>query len=353
MYPLAIVADSVDSARQISSQVAGFFATRILRRHGVPHADPEKYAVIDIDLSDPSNLPDLRVWLNRQPNDKIALFAVEQGNRYEATQAYALGATDLVPRPIMRSTLFEKLLGQSTIDGGEAATVSEEQSRAISNAVDALQTIFASACMGAALDAATVEQAGETVVSQVESCGFGQWIETVRKHHSQTYQHCLIVTGVAAAFGQHLGFSARDRRKLAFAGLLHDIGKANIPVSILEKPGPLDTDEMALMRQHPRLGFEALQGMPGLDADMLDMVLHHHEYLDGSGYPDGLNAREISDLVRIMTITDIFGALIERRSYRKPIPSTVAYQMLQQMNGKLDADLVREFEPISRLRIDE
>jgi HD-GYP domain-containing protein (c-di-GMP phosphodiesterase class II) len=87
--------------------------------------------------------------------------------------------------------------------------------------------------------------------------------------------------------------------------------------------------------------------MPGLQAEMLDMVVHHHEYLDGSGYPHGIKANELSDLVRSMTIADIFGALIERRSYKQPMSGEAAYRVLMDMGSKLDPDLVREFQPIS------
>src|SRR5204863_5768723 len=104
--------------------------------------------------------------------------------------------------------------------------------------------------------------------------------------------------------GQHLGLSRADRQRLSFAGMLHDIGKARIPLAILEKPGRLDDQEMAVMKKHPQFGFDALATMPGLQREMLDMVVHHHEYLDGYGYPHGLAAPEISDLVRIVTIAD-------------------------------------------------
>src|SRR5262249_24810449 len=80
----------------------------------------------------------------------------------------------------------------------------------------------------------------------------------------QTYQHCLLVTGIAVTFGRQLGFSDSDKRKLAFAGLLHDIGKAKIPLAILEKPAPLDAAEIEVMKQHPLLGYETLQNMQGI-----------------------------------------------------------------------------------------
>jgi HD-GYP domain-containing protein (c-di-GMP phosphodiesterase class II) len=154
---------------------------------------------------------------------------------------------------------------------------------------------------------------------------------------------------LAVAFGQQLGVAHKDRMRLSFAGMLHDIGKARIPISILEKPGPLDDDERTVMKNHPQYGVDALSTGETLPSEMLDIVLHHHEYLDGSGYPHGLKAAEISDLVRIMTISDVFGALIERRSYKPPLSGEAAYKILLDMGPKLDKDLVREFAPVSRL----
>jgi len=131
--------------------------------------------------------------------------------------------------------------------------------------------------------------------------------------------------------------------------MLHDIGKARIPLAILEKPGRLDESEMAVMRKHPEYGLEALGGECGLPSEMLDIVIHHHELLDGSGYPHRLQGKEISDLVRMMTIADIFAALIERRSYKPPMSGEAAYQVLLDMGPKLDVDLVRAFKFVSRI----
>jgi HD-GYP domain-containing protein (c-di-GMP phosphodiesterase class II) len=87
--------------------------------------------------------------------------------------------------------------------------------------------------------------------------------------------------------------------------------------------------------------------MNGVEADILDMVLHHHEYLDGSGYPHGLQGSKLSDLVRMITISDIYGAMLERRSYKAYLPPIAAYQVLESMGNKLDRDLVREFRSVA------
>jgi putative nucleotidyltransferase with HDIG domain len=345
---LSIISDSVGRAEDVSRQLTGVFATRSFARNRLSQAPPTKHAIVDIDLEDSSYLADLRLWLVLRPKCGKAIFVVEHGVRLQAVQAFAVGATDLVERPADRKRLLTAFFGDIGSLAGDPAVFSAGISDGISAGIGALQSIFAAAVSGTPVDLNIVRSAGETVVSQIDAEGLVRWIDAVRQHHSLTYQHCLLVTGVAVAFGRHLGFSSEDKQKLAFAGLLHDIGKAGVPVAILEKPSPLVGEEVAAMRQHPVLGFEALRRVRGLDPDMLDMVVHHHEYLDGSGYPHGLEGHELSDLVRMMTIADVYGALIERRAYKAPLSSEAAYQVLEDMGPRLDADFVREFRPFAR-----
>ena len=344
MNRLSIISDSSCRAENIDSQLHGVFEIQLFSLDEIPDSPPTQFTVCDVNLESP-HIPALKRWLKRRPNNGKIVLAIDKGSRFQAVQASALGATDLLPRPIEGKLLLKELLGdiESLASGPSAAA-----SSGVAAGVVALQSIFASASLGAPLDPRSIDVAGETIVDHIAEEGFGRWIGIVRKHHSQTYQHCLIVTGVAVAFSQHLRFSTADQQRMATAGLLHDVGKARIPLSILEKPGPLDADEMAVMKQHPLLGYEALRKMDGLKPDMLDMVVHHHEYLDGSGYPHGLKASELSDLVRTMTISDIFGALIEKRSYKPALSGETAYQIIKDMGPKLDPDLVREFQPISR-----
>jgi HD-GYP domain-containing protein (c-di-GMP phosphodiesterase class II) len=144
-----------------------------------------------------------------------------------------------------------------------------------------------------------------------------------------------------------MGFAALDVSRLGLAATLHDIGKARIPLSILDKPARLDPDEDEIMKRHPVIGYDLLKGVAGIDPEILDGVRHHHEYLDGSGYPDGLKAPEISDLVRLLTISDIFAALIESRPYRPPMPRHTAYEILCGMDGKLERSLVKAFRNVA------
>jgi putative nucleotidyltransferase with HDIG domain len=348
MNRLSIVADTIERARAINLKLSGLFQIQAFPRQGLPRTEPSPYTIVDINLIEEAHLSDLREWLMRRPAGGKAVFAVDHGVARQTVQAFAIGATDVMEHPLNRKALLKTLLGD--LDSMAAIPLAPElgKSAAITAAAGALRSIFGSIFSGAPIDMKSVEAAGEVLVSNIEAQGLTQWIEAVRSHHSQTYQHCLVVTGIAVEFGRRLGFSIADKHRLALAGLLHDLGKAGVPVAILEKPGPLDKDERAVMRQHPQLGYESLRGMAGLDPRILDIVLSHHEFLDGSGYPRGLAGSELSDLVRMVTIADIYGAMIEKRSYMEPRTSQAAYQALEDMGGKLDPDLLREFRACTR-----
>lgn len=350
MHALSIVSDQPQCAHPVEAALTPLFAITRLSRRGAKSPPATRYAFVDIDLTNTSCFDDVKRWIFGLPKDRRIVFAVDEGERLQTAQAHALGATATLARPVEVPALLGEFVGADEVLVCQSSAISGEPGESVARGIDALQTIFASVVSGKSPDRGRLENTSEAVAAGIAEEGLAPWIEAVRAHHSQTYQHCLLVTGVAAAFSSHLGFSSADRRKLTLAALVHDIGKAKIPIAILEKPGPLDPDEAAIMRTHPELGHAALRGSKGWPADMLDLVLHHHEYLDGSGYPHGLRASEISDLVRIMTISDVFGALLERRSYKEPLSGPAAYKILRAMKGKLDADIVGALEPVAQVR---
>lgn len=195
------------------------------------------------------------------------------------------------------------------------------------------------------LTPAEVANGTEIVATAIGAHGIYDWIRAVRDFDDATHQHILLVAGLAAAFAGTLGISRADRHRLAQAALLHDVGKTRIPVAILNKPGKLDASEMAVMRTHAVEGYRMLVGL-GFEEAMLSVVRSHHEMLDGSGYPDGLSGAAIPDLVRLVTVCDVYGALIEERPYRAPMAASEAYPILEGMKGRLDPDLVHAFRPV-------
>lgn len=348
MEPIRILSTRHDQLATLRAQLSEHFAADYLMVQDLPHHRPTQYTVLDIDFRQTDELQAIKEWLSTRPENSQIVVAIDnKGSRLQLTQACAIGATSVLVRPLtaekLRRTFFR---------GADVMTLASsdlpEEARDLSCEFSALQDAFVAVAAGRAPDLATTALAGRQIAEKIEEIGLADYLKLVRNHHSRTYQHCISVTAIAVAFARQLGFSRADTEKVALAGLLHDIGKARIPLGILEKPEALDKEETATMRQHPVLGHELLKDMPGLSSDVLDMVLHHHEYLDGSGYPHGLKSDEISDLSRLITIADVYAALIELRSYKPALSGAQAFKVLQAMGPKLDAALVREFQPLSR-----
>jgi len=207
--------------------------------------------------------------------------------------------------------------------------------------------IFEKLPAGAPLTLGDIQEAENQILKAIKQTSLREWLETVGRHHIDSYRHCLFVTGFAVAFGQHLGMREDDQRRLTRAALLHDVGKAFIPGAILDKPAELTEEEMRVMRMHPRLGYDALAAQGGFPPEMLDVVLHHHELLDGSGYPNGLRGDQISDIVRLTTIVDIHTALVEKRAYRQAFTHARAFSIMEGMGDKLDQHLLQAFRPLA------
>jgi putative nucleotidyltransferase with HDIG domain len=201
--------------------------------------------------------------------------------------------------------------------------------------------------LGKQIRISDAENVTSQIVDGVSQHGLTAWLDNVRRYHEGTFQHCLMVTGVAVAFALDMRFASQDVMRLGIAATLHDVGKVHIPKSILDKPGQLDPSEEVIMRRHPMIGYQLLKDIPDISPEVLDGVKHHHEYLDGSGYPNALMAPGISDLVRLLTISDIFAALIESRPYRPTLTRQKAYRILCGMNGKLERSLIKAFRNVA------
>ena len=145
----------------------------------------------------------------------------------------------------------------------------------------------------------------------------------------QLYGHSLDTSRYTIQIGLGLDNSI-NMVELAKAGLLHDIGKIDIPIEIINKPGKLNDYEFEVMKTHSQLGYYRLS-QTDVGNNIKDAALHHHEKLTGDGYPD--NITEISTFAQIITVADIFSALTELRSYKKPMPSKEAIKILRGMSG--------------------
>jgi putative nucleotidyltransferase with HDIG domain len=297
--------------------------------------------MVDADLRMMVRVEQIRLVLQKLSCISEKLFVVRNQVRCMVEQAYALGATDVISRP--REIVSKLVLIAEKSAQSDAVAAAPE----ITDSAAAFASMFSALRDGKPLNFSDAERATSHIISSIAQNGLSAWLDDVRRYHQGTFQHCLLVTGIAVGFALDIGFDAPDVKRLGMAATLHDIGKARIPLSILDKPGRLDPMEEEVMRRHPVIGYELLKDIPGVSPEILDGVRHHHEYLDGSGYPDALKAPQISDLVRLLTISDIFAALIESRPYRPAMLRPDAYKILCGMDGQLEGSLVKAFRNVA------
>src|SRR4051812_25474882 len=178
-------------------------------------------------------------------------------------------------------------------------------------------------------------RAAELVASEEAYLGARVRALTVRlaAKDISTEEHTRRVATLAVQLGERLGLSASRLRSLAIGGLLHDIGKLSVPDAILQKPGPLDDDEYDVVKQHPERGRELLTELGGFDAVVGRLMLDHHERLDGSGYPRGRHGDELDLATRILSVCDVYDALVSPRVYRPAWSREQALELLRGESG--------------------
>ncbi len=166
-----------------------------------------------------------------------------------------------------------------------------------------------------------------------------------------TAGHSHRVTQYALQLANHLRFSEQELQQVQLSGLLHDIGKVGIPDAILDKPGPLTEEEWMTMKRHPVIGYEILKSIRQFHGPILEGVLHHHERIDGKGYPFGLKGSEIPLMGRLLAVADGFDAMTSDRPYRAGMPVEKALQILIEGAGsQWDKELALGFVAMYRER---
>jgi putative nucleotidyltransferase with HDIG domain len=172
-------------------------------------------------------------------------------------------------------------------------------------------------------------------------------LELLADRDTSTEEHTRRVALLAARVAEELKLPACLRRDLAVGGLLHDVGKLSVPLEILQKPGPLDDDELAEIRKHPAAGRKLLDELGGFPETVRKLVSDHHERLDGTGYPNGLKGDELTIETRILAVCDVYDALVSDRVYRTAWTPERALALLQEEAGTgYDPEVVKALERI-------
>lgn len=166
----------------------------------------------------------------------------------------------------------------------------------------------------------------------------------ITAHDYYTHTHSINVSIYTLSLGSYLGIAGRDLEVLGMSAILHDLGKSKIDYEIINKNGKLSDEEFTQMKLHPALGHEIALKLGIEDERILSGIRHHHEKMDGGGYPDNLKGDQISQFARIIGTCDVFDALSTKRSYKDPMSSFESLRLMkQQMVGHLDMSMVDAF----------
>lgn len=267
------------------------------------------------------SLGDQEVWIDTRKGLDVAVVAV--------------------PPPVAVVTAAPTVAVARTGFGREVALAEAMRDRAKGVA----KSLFADARMGRALkmDAAAeiVDEVSESITRNPAAI---LSVLRLKKKDDYTYLHSVAVAALMMALGRRLGMEGGILRELGMAGLLHDIGKVGVADSILNKPGRLSPMELTSVRLHPELGWDILRQQPGTGKVALDVCLHHHERVDGSGYPDKLSGGKLSRAARMGAICDVYDAITSERCYKSGWePAEAIRRMAEWQEGHFDRELFHAF----------
>lgn len=205
------------------------------------------------------------------------------------------------------------------------------------------KNIFLRARYNGVVDLAALERVAVRIRERLLPIpGLVGWLHEPGRSECYMYRHAIDVAVLAGLVGIWLEYDAEEIHELVFAGLTHDIGKARVPFSIISKPEGLDSEEESCAHDHVGLSRYLLKESGAVSEAVLQGISQHHERLDGSGYPRGLEGAEICKLGRVLAIADVYDALVSNRYYRECVSPFEAMRLMQEkMTGKLDEKLMK------------
>jgi len=208
----------------------------------------------------------------------------------------------------------------------------------------AVTAMFNEARMGRTLDPSSCLPLVEEIAGSVmRNPGALLSLARLKTRDDYSYMHSVAVCALMVALARQIGLEEAACREAGMAGMMHDIGKALMPLAVLNKPGSLSEAEFAVMRTHPQEGHDLFKDGQAVSAATLDVVLHHHERMDGTGYPHRLPGDQISQLARMGAICDVYDAITSNRPYKSGWDPAQSIARMASWKGHFDPVLFAAF----------
>jgi len=204
-----------------------------------------------------------------------------------------------------------------------------------------LETLF----IDKTIDVAPIEKVADEIVDSLSNNSDAlQSLSALRTKDAYLLEHSLNVGVLLASFGRYLGWPKERLARLIVGGIVHDIGKTQVELAVLNKPDRLTAEEFEHMKLHQVYSVDLLNNIEGLHIDSREVSTMHHEKLDGAGYPLGLKGEQITEVGRMSSIVDIYDALTASRCYKKAMPPAKAFKIMSELAGfHLDSELLKAF----------
>lgn len=207
-----------------------------------------------------------------------------------------------------------------------------------------LQALYGDVTTGLSVNLKVIDEMANDIVSSVFRNTSAMTILTrIKDKHSYNWRHMINCAIFTAVFAKYLGYKEEAVQQLAMGALLHDLGQAKLPQGIISRPSKLTSSEMDIIKRHVAQGLGLVKGEKGITPLILDMIVNHHERLDGSGYPRGITAEKLSRPARIMAIVDVYDALTADRPHQEGDEPINALRYLLANKELFDAELVQHF----------
>lgn len=289
--------------------------------------------VLDINMPDMDGFETLE-RLNQQNVDIPVLFLTGAGSMDYAMKAINLGAYDFLTKPIADIELFHAKVKQAA-EKRRYLLQEKAYKKNLELEVQLKTSELAEKNLLLEQYSNHLENATVQIMSSLQAA--------MEEKDGYTAGHTRRVTELTMLLGEAAMISGDDMLVLRRASQFHDIGKLVIDLSCIRKPGPLTEEEWELIKKHPEIGASIIEPLTFMDRER-DIIRHHHEKIDGSGYPDGIGGKDLDTLTRIITIADSYDAMTSRRNYRRNLTNPEAVAELRRCAGShFDAELVEIF----------